>query len=150
MPATNISFKTCVYLAPVLIMLSMSDGTRPPCATLEKLTIVPRANLKFASRSRSIWIIYRYSRLRDLIPNIQSESYRCFNAIVCHVMLPIYAYHEDIQCARIEFPRFTGLVAARNTNSNGCEKIFKVISSYTCTCLIVCISHRITSIARFE
>ena len=43
MPATNISFKTYVYLAPVLINLTqpiyLKWHATLPCATLENLTI---------------------------------------------------------------------------------------------------------------
>ena len=69
------------------------------CANPEKLTIthVPCANIQFASQFRSIRIINRDSCVTYLIRIFSANQTE-----VSHpVTLPIYAYREDTQCARV-------------------------------------------------
>ena len=70
MSATNISFKICVYLAPILITLSISDLRDPPCATLEKLTIAHTFRMRMFS---SLPDPDQYGSFIDLL--VLNESY---------------------------------------------------------------------------
>jgi len=108
-----LSFKICMYLASVLITLSISNGTQS--STLEKMTIVHtdfRARNQFASQSRLIRIIYPFVMLLlELSSANHTEVPSRINVVFCNVI--VYAYRINTRELPTFLARFAG---ARNTN----------------------------------
>jgi len=111
MPATNISFKTCIYL--VLITLSISDGTRtPPCATLEKITIAYEKSVRSPIPINTDHLFFRNAFSLSSANHIDVLS-----RITAVFLSPfsVYAYEGNSARELPEFlTRFASLVAARN------------------------------------
>ena len=150
MSATNISFKTRVYLAPVLITLSLLDGMRPPLRNTGKIddrAHILHARIQFASRSRSIRIICSFVTLLLKLSNHTKAPWR-INTAFCHVTLP---YTRTVRasvrenCLHFQRDVSVSLLLAIYFFSNDCEKL---LDRTKCQLLVhtscECINYRIT------
>ena len=136
-------FKTYGYLAPALITLFVSDDTRLSFCNTRKVddrAHVPRVNVQFAPRSRTIRIIYCYSFvtfLLELLNANHTEAPSRINATVCYVLSIRIPREHSVRKNYLNFRRDlpVSLLLAIHYLSNGCEKLLDVVPSvnYLCT-----------------
>ena len=135
-------FKTYGYLAPALITLFVSDGTRLPFCNTRKVddrAHVLRVNVQFASRSRTIRIIYCYSFvtfLLELLNANHTEAPSRINATVCYVLSIRIPREHSVRENYLNLRRDLSVsLLAIHFLSNGCEKLLDVVPSlnYVCT-----------------
>ena len=101
---------------------------------------VPRVNVQFASRSRTIRIIYCYSFvtfLLELLNANHTEAPSRINATVCYVLSIRISREHSVRKNYLNFRRDlpVSLLLAIHYLSNGCEKLLDVVPSlnYVCT-----------------
>ena len=139
MSATNISFKTCVYPASILITLFISNGTRHSRSWCSRTHSACENSVRFPIPINTD--IYHYSfvtLLLELLSANHTEASSHNNAAFCHVMFSVYARAFSAR-ELLESPaKFAGL-DIRNTFSferkKDCEKLLDVVPSanYLCT-----------------
>ena len=134
MPATNILFKTCMYLAPVLITLSQTRS--PLCDTRrEEIMIANTFRVREVnSRSRSIRIIYSFVTLFLELSSANRKLLRALTFLLCNVT--VFAYREGISTRELSTFRRdlpVSLLLAIYFLSNGSEKeLLDVVPRITC------------------
>ena len=89
-------------IAPVLITLSISDGTRHSKNWLSRTRFMCKNSIRFPipinTDHLSIFVLNTfYFEYSDRTIEVLSR----FNSVFCHVTLPIYTYREGIQCVRM-------------------------------------------------